>query len=235
MTEQMTKTERPLISSLGYHACQDDDWLWATLNIADMVGPITHELHNVLNNIVLQAAIVEREVPEAFRDDVAAVRRHAFRASSMLSQLDAYRHDVPVPKRPVDVAQLVREVVQEARRQGMNIDCRIEDSLPAVPGNEGDVWRLTWLLIQAAHAAGPPVTVGVSLQNQKLVLRVEDSGPAVEADQLDDVLEPFGSARAGPKTLERAAWLTIARRLKAKLRASAAPCGGVAISVEFSR
>ncbi len=100
----------------------------------------------------------------------------------------------------------------------MNIDCQIEDALPPVRGNEGDVWRLAWLLVQAAHCAGPPVTVRVSLQEQKLVMRVEDSGPSVEGDQLDEVLEPFGSARPGEKSLERAAWLSIARRLKAKLR-----------------
>ncbi len=84
MTEQATTKADPRLlgSVLGYQACQDDNWLWATLNIADMVGPITHELHNVLNNIVLQAAIVMREVPEAFREDVAAVRRHAFRPAA---------------------------------------------------------------------------------------------------------------------------------------------------------
>jgi signal transduction histidine kinase len=89
-------------------------------------------------------------------------------------------------------------------------------------------------LIGAAQAAGPPVTVRVCVQEGKLVLCVEDSGPSVDADRVDEALEPFGQARAGEKSLERAAWLSIARRLKAKLRASSAPGKGLAIAVEFS-
>ena len=151
------------------------------------------------------------------RDLVSDVAKVAHRGCGLVFAPSTETMYPPGHATHVDVGELVREVVQQARRQGMNIDCQIEESLPAMPGNEGDVWRLAWLLIQAAHSAGPPVTVRVSLQERKLVLCVEDSGPGVEADQLDDVLEPFGSARAGPKVLERAAWLTICRRLKAKL------------------
>src|SRR5262249_61482272 len=43
--------------------------------LADVVSPVSHELQNVFNNIVLQAAILRREVAEYVRPGVEVSRR----------------------------------------------------------------------------------------------------------------------------------------------------------------
>jgi C4-dicarboxylate-specific signal transduction histidine kinase len=182
--------------------------------------------------MVLQAAIVARAAPEPLREQIGSFRELAFRASKLLGELDAYRHNVRFPRQPVKLAEVVQRVVKN-HDGGADIRCDV-DGLPlSILGNEADVARLTGLLVRAAQAAGAPVRVGLKETGDRVVLRVEDGGPDVEPGRLCELFEPFAVVRQGQNSLERSACQTIARRLEAKLRASPREGGGVVVSVEF--
>jgi signal transduction histidine kinase len=212
---------------------ENEAWQMEQLTLADMVGPLAHELHNVFNNMVLQAAIVGRSVPEPFREQIGAFRELAFRASKMLSDLDTYRHNVRFPRQPVDLADIVRRVIEKHQERGLAIHYEVQGAPAPVLGNETDVARLTELLVRNAHAAGSPVAVLVVRAEDRIALVVQDRGPDVESDRLYELFQPFAVTRRGQNSLERAACQTIARRLEAKLRATPREGGGVAVTVDF--
>jgi C4-dicarboxylate-specific signal transduction histidine kinase len=86
----------------------------------------------------------------------------------------------------------------------------------------------------AAAVASPPglVTVRTALTEGKVVLRVEDSGPAVDPDLLPQLFEPLVAAREGPNPLELAACKTLTqRRLQGSIHAENRAEGGVALVV----
>src|SRR5262249_9892734 len=124
----------------------DDTWQTALLNVADMLGPVSHDLHNVMNNIVLHAAVLARDSPESMRQRIAVFKSLAYQASQKLNELDEYRHQVRSPKQSVDIGQVTRSIVEGYAQQGVAIDCHLEAVEP-VAGNAADVRRLVELLI----------------------------------------------------------------------------------------
>jgi signal transduction histidine kinase len=210
----------------------DDTWQTALLNVADMLGPVSHDLHNVMNNIVLNAALLARDAPESMRQQIAVFKSLAYQASQRLNELDEYRHQVRSPKQAIDIGQVTRKIVDRYGDRGVAMECQLEE-VEAACANEADVQRLVELLIAAAQAAGPPVGVSLFAAGGTVVLRVEDHGSDVDPDKLDQLFEPFAVTREGERTLERTACRVIARRLEAKLRASPRRGGGVAVTVEF--
>ncbi len=194
----------------------------ALLNLADMLGPVAHELHNVFNNIVLQAAIVSRSAPEALRPQLAEFRALGLRASEMLAQLDQQRHTIPTPLQPVDLHAVVRAVVDPLRAHGLAVTEQLSAQPSLVLAHERDLARLLGLLVKGAHLAGPPVVVATASQGRKAHLLVTDQRPPLDPAALEQFFEPFG-APASDNPLERAACQTLARRLKATLRAENRP------------
>ena len=204
------------------------------LNVADVVGPLAHELHNILNNIVLKAAVLSRQVQvdESLREQVNGFRALAVSASKLWGQLDRYRHELTFPQEPVDVGNLIREVVRQCQSDGTAIECHVDSPLPPAWGNPWDIYRLGSLLIAAARAAGPPIQVRVTADDRRLLVIVEDSGPDVAAEALERLFEPWAVERGG-SGLERAACQSIVRRLDGKLRAQRRPEGGLTVSAEL--
>jgi signal transduction histidine kinase len=224
----VTRGEKPSAAAQA-----GDDWQAALLNVADMLGPVAHELHNVMNNIVLQAALVARDAPQSLRQDIAVFGKLAVRASEMLNQLDQYRYDVRYPRLAVPVADIVRGVMEGHRQRGVAIRGQIAD-VPPVWGNDADVKRLAELLIAAASRLGSPAEVELSAASGQVLLHVADRGNELGPDQLAQLFDPFAVTRSGEDSLLRAACRVVARRLGASLAAEQRPGGGVVVTAEFA-
>ena len=206
--------------------------------LADLISPVSHELQNVFNNIVLQTAIVTREVSLDVRPEVEIIRRLGLEASQMLNRLDDYRHHIAVPRRPLSINSVVWAALAEVPAvPGVTVEPVLAPSLPPIFGSVSELRRLIRLLVVNAGAVlqlhgGGTVTVRTLARGNKVHLCVEDDGP----DAMDDagkVLEPFVLARAGENSLELGACQGLARKLKARLRANNREPSGVVITAEF--
>ncbi len=206
--------------------------------LADLISPVSHELQNVFNNIVLQTAIVTREVPEDIRPEVEIIRRLGLEASRMLNRLDDYRHHIPIPRRPLNLNSVVSAALAEVPAvPGVTVEPAFAPSLPPIFGSGSELRRLIRLLVVNAGAVlqlhgGGTVTVRTRGRGNKVLLCVEDDGPSV-ADDPGKVLDPFVLARAGENSLELGACQGLARKLKARLRGDHRDPSGVIVTVEF--
>ena len=99
--------------------------------------------------------------------------------------------------------------------------------------------RLCVFLIRNAAAAaatnGGMVIVRTAREAGKVILRVEDAGPAIAPEVLPHLFEPAAAGREGTSALELAACKTLARRLQGVLRAENLDKGGAAFIVEWER
>ena len=197
-------------------ASQGNDCHSSLLTLADMVSPVSHELRNVFNNIVLKAAILSQAVPEELRDQAADFRALAMRANEMLSFLDQYRQKIVAARQPLDLNAVVLEAVDRCQAAGSAVTKKTTPDLPPVWGNQADVRRLVELLVAAFQG---PVQVLTDRSAAAVRLTVQDSGPLPRAEELESFFEPFGPPGASQSGLELAACQTIARRLKAAIRA----------------
>jgi signal transduction histidine kinase len=188
--------------------------------LADMLGPISHDLHNVFNGMVLQTAILVRNVPEELREKVTVFRSLAFRASELLGQLDRYRHALRPPLAGVRVNEVVESAVERCRGEGIPVECRPGAKVPEVLADEEELARLVWLLVRNASAAMNPargtgrVVVQTGRRKEQVVLTVKDSGPRLEPGGLETFFEATAPARGAEEPLERVACRALVERLR---------------------
>jgi signal transduction histidine kinase len=222
----------------------DQAWL---VNVGDMSGAAFHEINNALNAIVLQLAVFEVEASESMRADVAATRRLVTNAASVVRQVQALSWRQRPEPRPADLNAVIRAAVQAATSaagdqespavpEGVKVGLDLAPDLPRVSTIPSDLLRLVGLLVtQAARSmAGPgEVRVRTAARDGRVVLRVEDLGAQVHAEQLTQVFDLFAVPREGLEGWELAVCRSIARRQQATIEAENRPDGGMAVTVEF--
>ena len=165
-----------------------------------------------------------------------------------LSRLDAGH--LPAPQ-PVDLADLTRAVLREARpeaaRRGLHVSAQLGEG--DFDGDETLVRQLISNLVNNAirHNTGAGGTVQVSTTSQEdgsVELAISNTGPELGAAELSHLVEPFvrgsariGTARPDDETPGNGLGLAIVARITrvhgAELHLAARPGGGMNVIVIF--
>jgi signal transduction histidine kinase len=151
-----------------------------------MLGAIGHDLRTPLASLRIRA---ENMGPEDERERlVASIEEMAATLEDILTLARTGRAREPV--RPVDLAALADAVVEEYRELGR--PTTFEPSPRAVLSIQPNLLRraLRNLLDNAVTYAGAG-TVAVEERSGEIEIRVEDRGPGIPADLLEEVLDPF--------------------------------------------
>ena len=113
-----------------------------------------------------------------------------------LSRIEAGRLEVTAER--VELAQLVRDVDElyqpRARAKGLALEWSVAPAVPELFVTDGLRLRqvLSNLVGNAVrYTAKGGVTVSLELEGEALVCAVEDTGPGIEADRLELILDPF--------------------------------------------
>jgi signal transduction histidine kinase len=171
-----------------------------------------HELRSPVAALALQIQLAERAQTEAARAAaLAELKSGIARAGRLVQQLlDLARLEPGVaaePPAPVDLAQLVREVIGgfAARADSEAIDLGVD--APAslhVVGADSELRSLVANLVDNALRYAPresAVTVSLRAAGEEVELEVEDAGPGIPPEQRERVLRRFqrvpGDATAG--------------------------------------
>jgi signal transduction histidine kinase len=232
-------------------------------NLGALASPITHEFNNFLNVVLLQVAVLEQDLPEKRRGEFTVIRQQGKSVAELVRQWQQYRYRQQPAPQPVEVNAVVRRAAEALAREqpafgelgialappgdagppppGKNavwLRLDLAAGLPPVSGTEVDLQRLVRFLVLNAAAAIPTlpalVTVRTEQAEGKVVVRVEDNGPAVAPEMLSQLFEPLASAREGPNRLELATCKTLAhRRLQGSIYAENRPEGGLAAVVSL--
>jgi two-component system OmpR family sensor kinase len=168
-----------------------------------------HELRSPVSALALQAQLAQRaQTPEAHRAALAELRSGTERTRRLVQQLlDFARLEPGVPCgpfAPVDLAQVVREVVgtYAAQADEAGVDLGAEAAEPAwVSGIQPELQSLAANLIDNAlryAPAGSAVTAGVTRAGAVVVLSVVDVGPGIPASERERVFERFHRLAGDP-------------------------------------
>jgi signal transduction histidine kinase len=251
-----------LAQNAGGQRLTQEEQLWqlSRLGLADLIDIITHEFNNVLNNILMHLALVERsDISADLRDQTVAVRRKGLRDVNLLKRLQQFSRSEQPPLQSLELNRILDETIAELsnqepagsdretvvhplahsgkQRPGIPLRTELASDLPPVLGTAFDLKRVISLLLQHAAAvapAGGSITIRTScLENHCQQLRVEDTGPSVAAEKLADLFQPFAVVRPGDDGIRLTICKAIARRLQAKLLGEIRPEGGMAFVVEL--
>lgn len=215
-------------------------------NLSELARPLVHEFGNYLNVVHLHIAVVEQEAPGTLRADLAEIVQHGKSVLGLIRQWQQYRRHRQVEPQAVDLNAAVQHTVESLRRSrsgqgtatGTSVVLSLADDRLMVRAGTLDLRRLCTFLITNALAAvshGGEVFVRTEAARERVLLRVEDTGPNVPPELLPQLFEPQAVGRLGTSSLELAACASLVRRYQGKIRADNRTNSGLTITVELQR
>jgi PAS domain S-box-containing protein len=177
--------------------------------LGEMAASIAHEVDQPLSGVVINATASLRflsGVPpnlEEVRDGLQAIARDGRRASDVIARIRALARRTATEKAPLDINEVIREVVAlaegEARRTRARLRTELADNLPRVVGDPVQLQQVVLNLLlnglDSMHAVvDRPREVVISTQREatdRVRVAVRDSGSGIDPQLASRVFEAF--------------------------------------------
>jgi signal transduction histidine kinase len=151
-----------------------------------LLGAISHDLRTPITTLRLRAELVDDEALRAKMLETLDEMQALTEAGLLLARDTAAEE----PTRTVDLAALVESVVGDFADQGRDVV-----ALPAepvtLPCRKLALTRAIRNLVDNALRYGERVTVGIARTPGSIAIVIDDHGPGLPPDKLEQVFEPF--------------------------------------------
>lgn len=211
-----------------------------------LLHDVSHELRSPLARLQAAADLM-RQQPDRADEFVARIERDIARMDHLvgelltLARLDATIDDAA--REPVDLAELVEEIADDACLEAETRNCRIDLSLAAevcVTANQDLLRRALENVLRNALRHSPSGgSVAISLQagaGQARII-IADMGDGVPAADLETIFEPFFRAANATPFAGYGLGLAISRRVVqlhgGTIRAENQSAGGLAVTISL--
>ena len=177
--------------------------------MGEMAASIAHEVDQPLSGVVINANACLRFLTGAapnldeVRDGLQAIARDGRRASDVIGRIRALARRTATEKEPLDINEVIREVVAlaegEARRTRARLRTELAADLPQVLGDRVQLQQVVLNLLlnglDAMHAvAGRPRELVISTQREasdRVRVAVQDSGSGIDPQLANRIFEAF--------------------------------------------
>lgn len=169
---------------------------------------VAHEVKNPLHALTLNLHLLEKEISAgpgpsaAAREYLAVLRSEIERIHRIVENFLRFSKPAIPEIKPLDVNALLERVLSlvafEAAEHRVTIETAFDASLPAVPGDEGQLSQvflnLTMNALQAMPDGGT-LAVSTRLDRACLHITVKDTGEGIQPDALPHVFDPYYTTR----------------------------------------
>jgi signal transduction histidine kinase len=150
-----------------------------------LLSAVGHDLRTPLAAMRITAEFVEdSEVRERLARNIEELQ------SLTEAVLSAARAGPGEEKRRVDLAALIESVCDDLVELGMPVEVNITGSAPCLC-RPSEIRRATRNLIENAARYGGMARVSLATEGDSFVVTVNDNGPGIPQDKLEEVFEPF--------------------------------------------
>lgn len=217
-----------------------------------LLHDVSHEMRSPLARLSAIVGLI-RQQPRNLDAHLQRLEHESTRIDRLLSELltlsrleSVGEGRQPERSEPVDMAELLAEIIEDAAPESAQAGCRIEFARPASEANmHGDpalLYRLFDNLIRNAlthAAAGGWIGISVSLGDREIEVCVEDNGPGVPNEDLPGLFAPFYRSAAANGRKGHGLGLAIARQISenhgGRIEAVNRPESGLRVSVRLPR
>jgi PAS domain S-box-containing protein len=221
-----------------------------------LAGGIGHDFNNMLGAILAQSELVSADISDdsPAREDIEEIRRIALRGSDTVRQLMAYAGQENPEFRSVDLAALIREMLQllklsVSKHARLNVD--FPGDLPAVRANAAEIGQVVMNLImngpeaigeqdgvirvRARRVAIGPQSPGANAVNlpegEYVRLEISDTGCGIPEEIRLRIFDPFFTTKFTGRGLGLAVVQGIVRRHRGTIHAVSSPGVGTVFEV----
>ncbi len=150
-----------------------------------MLSGVSHDLRTPLTRLKLGLSMMDP-------DEAGPLLRDVDEMEAMLNAfLDFSRDASEAEAEPVDPGELVRRIVDDAKRAGKSVRLGVMRGQGEVMLRPTAIRRAVENLLGNAFRYARKAEVSVVLTDRSLRIRVDDDGPGIPADQRADAVRPF--------------------------------------------
>ncbi|MEN8107535.1 MAG: ATP-binding protein [Pseudomonadota bacterium] len=211
---------------------------------------LAHEIKNPLTPIQLSAERLRRRyISKMDPDEVEVLDRATTtivnQVEAMKKMVNAFSDYARIPHvslEPLDLNQLVKEVLDLYRGSGSTITEQLNAEYANIEADAGRIRQLLHnLLKNALEALGATANARVSVSTQSgeeagsgyVELCVDDNGPGFQAEELDSIFEPYVSTKPKGSGLGLAIVKKIVEEHNGMIAAETSPAGGARIRIRL--
>lgn len=161
------------------------------------LGDIAHELCAPIARLQVALGILEQRADDKQQAYVEDVREEVQQVSSLVNELLSFSkaglQQKSIKLEPVNLAAIVRRVIEREAPGSQKIQVLVDDSLDALAEPDLLARALANLVRNALGYAGAagPVVISAAATGDQLTLTVADSGPGVPPETLEQIFDPF--------------------------------------------
>jgi signal transduction histidine kinase len=169
--------------------------------IGKMAAHVTHEVRNPLSSIALNLELLEEELGEGAREARTLLRAIALEVQRLSVLSDQYL-SMAKRKAPeiedVDAAEMVQSAAsfmkRDLEKNQVDLTVAVDESLPWVQADPAQIRQVLFNLLRNAReavAGGGHVWLRAQTLEGGVLVSVEDDGPGVPAERVEELFDPF--------------------------------------------
>jgi two-component system, NtrC family, sensor kinase len=169
-------------------------------SIGRLAAGVAHEINNPLTGVLTFSHLM-REKPNMDaqdREDLDLIIRETTRAADIVRGLLDFARERPVLMERLDLNEVVRRTVRlianQKKFEKITIEELLQEGLPQV---RGDMNQLQQVLLNlslnacTAMPSGGTLTIHTAAVEEKVMLKIRDTGCGIKPELLDRIFEPF--------------------------------------------
>jgi signal transduction histidine kinase len=174
--------------------------------IGKMAAHVTHEIRNPLSSLALNVELLEEETGEGgeARTLIRAIKNEVDRLTALSERyLTVAGGRAPPRVEREDIGQVCQDALDFVRadvaRHGIKLSLRVDEELPAVSVDEGQIRQALYNLIRNAREAmseGGEVTVAARRAAGGVDITVDDEGSGIDEERRARLFEPFFTTKS---------------------------------------
>ena len=174
-------------------------------SLGQLAAGVAHEINNPLTGVLTFAHLLrEKEnMDEQDQEDLDLIINETTRAGEIVSGLLDFAREKPTKKQTLCVNDVVQQTMRLMRSQKklerVVIEEQLEKNLPKVYGDTNQLEQvLLNLSLNACEAMpdGGTLTIRTLARDQRVLVKVSDTGRGIRKEHLERIFEPFFSTKS---------------------------------------
>jgi PAS domain S-box-containing protein len=179
-------------------------------SIGLLAAGVAHEVNTPLAVISSYTQMLTKQL----RDDtrlapvLEKITQQTFRASEIVNGLLNFSRTSGAEFTAIDLNALVHDTLvlleHQLKTAQVRVETNLSPSLPAMNGNQGKLQQVVLnLLLNARDAmhgtSDATLRISTEMQNNRILLRIKDSGAGIEREHLHRIFDPFFTTKVKPQ------------------------------------